>query len=128
MNLNGGVVLGDYVVGQKVNGTVIGLQKYGVFISLDKNTQGLVHISEITNGYVKDVTDFVSIGDVVKVKIISINDHDGKIALSLKDEKNLVKKSGRYGPNGRLLPEETKSGFSTLRDKLDDWIEQGKKW
>ena len=43
--------------GSIVTGKVTGIQPYGAFVALDENTQGLVHISEITHGYVKDIND-----------------------------------------------------------------------
>ena len=48
----------QYTTGVVVTGKVTGIQDYGAFVALDAETQGLVHISEITNGYVKDIHDF----------------------------------------------------------------------
>ena len=56
-----------YEVGDIVVGTVTGVQPYGAFIALDESTQGLVHISEITYGFVKNVADFLAVGDEVRV-------------------------------------------------------------
>ncbi|MER2113072.1 MAG: S1 RNA-binding domain-containing protein, partial [Solibacillus isronensis] len=47
-------------VGDVLTGKVTGIQPYGAFVALDEYTQGLVHISEITYGFVKDVSDFLS--------------------------------------------------------------------
>ena len=51
-----------YKVGDVVTGKVTGIQPYGAFVSLDEHTQGLVHISEITYGYVKEVAEFLTVG------------------------------------------------------------------
>ena len=70
-------------VGSIVEGKVTGITKFGAFVSLGSNKSGLVHISEISNSYVNDVNDFLSIGQKVTVKIIGIDDN-GRINLSIK--------------------------------------------
>lgn len=47
-----------YEVGEELTGNVTGIQPYGAFVALDEETQGLVHISEITYGFVKDINEF----------------------------------------------------------------------
>ncbi|QZN93383.1 RNA-binding protein S1 [Limosilactobacillus panis] len=71
-------------VGAKVSGKVSGITNFGAFVDLDDNQTGLVHISQISDKYIKDVHDVLSIGDTVTVKVTRIGD-DGKIALSMKD-------------------------------------------
>lgn len=121
-----------YECGQTVEGTVTGLQRYGVFISLDDETQGLVHISEITNGFVKEISDFVQVGDVVKVRVISIDSIDGKIALTMRNDDPSTREMSRRSTRSvehqipKSLPIETASGFTPLREKLGEWIEQSK--
>lgn len=70
-------------VGAKVSGKVSGITSFGAFVDLDDNKTGLVHISQISDKYVKDVHDVLSVGDTVTVKVTRIGD-DGKIALSMK--------------------------------------------
>lgn len=74
-----------YQVGQIVEGTVNSIKPFGAFITLDDSTQGLVHISQVTHGFLKDINEAVSLGDKVKVKIVSIDTESGKISLSMKD-------------------------------------------
>lgn len=71
-------------VGAKVSGKVSGITNFGAFVDLDDNQTGLVHISQISNNYVKDIHSVLSVGDTVTVKVTRIGD-DGKIALSMKD-------------------------------------------
>lgn len=71
-------------VGSIVKGKVSGIQPYGAFIAIGEDRQGLIHISEITNGYVKDIHDYLEVGDEVSVKVIAIDEESGKISLSLK--------------------------------------------
>lgn len=69
-------------VGTVVEGKVTGITDFGAFVELDKQTKGMVHISEVAQGYVKNVNDVLKIGDVVKVKILSADKR--KISLSIK--------------------------------------------
>lgn len=70
-------------VGAKISGKVSGITNFGAFVDLDDNQTGLVHISQISDKYIKDVHDVLSVGDTVTVKVTRIGD-DGKIALSMK--------------------------------------------
>ena len=65
----------QYRIGQIVEGTITGIQPYGAFVSLDEETSGLIHISEISEGFVKDVNHFVHVHDRVKVKIIDFDNN-----------------------------------------------------
>ncbi len=69
-------------IGQIVEGKVTGLTSFGAFVSLPEGKSGMVHISEVSNEFVKEIKDHLTEGQVVKVKIIGIN--DGKISLSIK--------------------------------------------
>ncbi|RCW66929.1 S1 domain-containing post-transcriptional regulator GSP13 [Saliterribacillus persicus] len=110
-----------YSVGQVVEGKVTGVQTYGAFVALDEEVQGLVHISEITDGFVKDINDFVTSGDQVKVKIIEMDEISGKYSLSMKalNENAQSKKTEK-----KQVLQDEKDGFNTLKEKLGDWIKQ----
>ena len=73
-----------YQVGEVVSGKVTGVQPYGAFVALDEATQGLVHISEITYGYVKEVSEFLSVGQELEVKVLEVDEKAGKISLSIR--------------------------------------------
>lgn len=70
-------------IGQIVEGKVTGLTKFGAFVELQDNKVGMVHISEVSNQFVKEISDFLEKGQQVKVKVMKI-DEDGKISLSIK--------------------------------------------
>lgn len=70
-------------VGSIVEGQITGITKFGAFVALPENKTGLIHISEVSNAYVKDVHDFLKEHDKVKAKVVSI-DPKGKISLSIK--------------------------------------------
>ncbi len=80
-------------VGAKLQGKVSGITNFGAFIDLGAGKTGLVHISEVSNGYVKDIHDVLSVGDEVTVKVISVND-DGKIGLSIRKAQEQPVESG----------------------------------
>ena len=70
-------------VGDIVEGKVTDIMNYGAFVKLNDEKSGLVHISEVSKDYVEDIHTVLKSGDVVKVKVLSI-DEKGKIALSIK--------------------------------------------
>lgn len=70
-------------IGSIYDGIVTGLTKFGAFVKLDNGTTGMVHISEVASEYVNDITEHLSEGDKVKVKVLEINEK-GKASLSIK--------------------------------------------
>lgn len=77
-------------VGKVVEGTVTGITNFGAFVELPEGKSGLVHISEISDDYVKKVADYLKKDQKVKVKILSIS-KDGKISLSIRQAKPKTK-------------------------------------
>ena len=65
-------------VGAKLSGKVSGITDFGAFVDLGDKKTGLVHISEVSNTFVKDIHEVLSVGDEVTVKVLSVSD-DGKI-------------------------------------------------
>lgn len=70
-------------LGEIYDGKVTGITKFGAFVAIAKGRSGLVHISEIANTYVDDVSKHLEVGQEVKVKLLSIDD-SGRINLSIK--------------------------------------------
>ena len=70
-------------IGAILEGKVTGITNFGAFVELPDKTTGMVHISEVSSSFIKDIHEKLSEGDVVKVKVIDINEK-GKIALSIK--------------------------------------------
>jgi len=125
-------------VGSVVTGKITGIQPYGAFVALDENTQGLVHISEITHGYVKNINDHLKVGDQVNVKVLSIDKEAGKIGLSIRateaapveqeDQAKPKKQKKRLITNVSFPTEgELTEGFNTLKEKLQEWIDQSQR-
>ena len=69
--------------GKIVEGKVTGITKFGAFVDLGEGKTGMVHISEVAPTFVKEISDFLTQGQTVKVKILNIAP-DGKISLSVK--------------------------------------------
>lgn len=119
--------------GSILTGKVTGIQPYGAFVALDDQTQGLVHISEIKHGFVKDINDHLKVGDEVKVKVLSVDEESGKIGLSIRATEEAPAqtnkpKRARKRMAATILPkEEEQQGFNTLKEKLQEWIEQSQR-
>ncbi|PLR92676.1 S1 domain-containing post-transcriptional regulator GSP13 [Bacillus sp. T33-2] len=116
-------------VGSVLTGKVTGIQPYGAFVALDENTQGLVHISEITHGYVKDINDHLKVGDEVSVKVLSVDEAAGKIGLSIRATQEAPEvparpRKPRKKPAAAIQQDDSAQGFNTLKDKLQEWIDQ----
>lgn len=117
----------DYKIGDILTVTVSGIQPYGIFASLDEETQGLIHISEINHGYVSELNKIFELGEKLEVMILDIDEFDGRISLSLRTLQKTKhhpfsnrKKNPRYG-------KQTGIGFESLDKKLPGWINQALK-
>lgn len=83
-------IIREYKVGDIVLGTVTRILDFGAILDLGGGKDGLVHISELKNGYVKSVNEVLKMGDQVRVKVIRV-DEDGRVGLSIK---SLEEKAG----------------------------------
>ena len=84
-------------VGDIVEGKITGITNFGVFADIGEGVSGMVHISEISSNYVKDINEFLKVGDTAKMKVLSIGE-SGKISLSIKNAQEIkppVKKERR---------------------------------
>ena len=119
--------------GEIVEGKVTGLTKFGAFVSLPEEKVGMIHISEVSTTYVKDIGDFLEKGQAVKVKVLSI-DENGKISLSLKqvpENAEVVKKAaddsrdnGERRERKRSAPNVWQGQKSKFSDKQDLTFEE----
>ena len=117
----------NYKIGDIIKGKVTGIQKYGIFVQLDEESQGLVHISECQHGFVSELNEVVNIGDTIKVMVIDVDEYSHKISLSIRQlmaattppfPARIKRKAKRYLPN---------IGFKTLEQKMPKWIDEGLK-
>lgn len=75
----------DLKEGMILQGTVRNVIDFGAFVDIGVHQDGLVHISEMSNKFIKHPLEIVSVGDIVKVKIITVDANKNRIALSMKD-------------------------------------------
>lgn len=112
-----------YMVGKIVEGIVTGIKPYGAFVSIDNCHNGLIHISEISERFVRDVHTYVKVNEHVKVKILDIDEDGTHFKLSLKA---VEANKARFMRKRRLthdLPEMI-IGFESIREHLDAWVEE----
>ncbi len=84
-------------VGEEYEGEVVNIQSFGAFVKLTPNKDGLLHISRVANGRVAQVEDVLSEGDIVKVKIIEVDEKTGKISLDRLDKPEAPEGSSKGG-------------------------------
>ena len=110
----------EYQVGQLIIGKVYNVKPYALFMSFDDGVTGLLHISEISDSFVRDIEKYGSVGDEIKVKVLTIDKDNGFLRVSYKQ----VPPEEAYSShtNQRRLPTVTEEEFAPLRDKLDEWI------
>ena len=94
-----------------IKGEITAVKSYGAFVKIDKDYVGLIHISEFSNGFVRSIDDYVSVGDVIDLKVLDVEGHKAKLSF-----KALHKRKKRYDI---VL----QTGFSPLNEKLQEWIE-----
>lgn len=78
-------IVREFKVGEVVEGNIVRILDFGAIVDLGGGKDGMIHVSELREGFVKNVTDVVNMGDFVRAKIIKVD--DGKIGLSIKQLK-----------------------------------------
>ena len=107
----------DFIVGNIVKGEVTGIEPYGIFVKVDNKYNGLIHISEITNNFVKNISDYVNIGEFIYAKIIETDQENENLRLSIKGLNYKV-------DNKNQKVKESIRGFSPLQENLSKWTEE----
>ena len=107
----------DYIVGNIVKGEVTGIEPYGIFIKLNNKVNGLIHISEITNNFVKNINNYVTIGEEIYAKIIDVDIDNKNLRLSIKGLNYKV-------DNRNQKVKESVRGFSPLQENLSKWMDE----
>ena len=111
-----------YQVGQLVIGKVYNVKPYALFMSFDDGVTGLLHISEISDSFIRDIEKYGSVGDEIKVKVLSIDKDNGFLRVSYKQ----VPQEEMYSShtNQRKVPTTSEDEFLPLKEKLDSWIKE----
>ena len=111
--------MSKYEKGKIIKGIVSGIESYVAFITFDEYYTGLIHISEISHGFVKNITDYLNIGDTIYTEILEVDNEMNHLKLSIKN----IKYKPQYKKRTKKIIE-TKQGFKTLAYKLPKWIEK----
>ena len=109
--------MAEYRSGSIVKCQVTGIEKYGAFVNIDSNYTGLIHISEISQGFVKDINDYVKIGDTIYCQILEVDEDNLQLKLSIK---NINYKTLDKNKNIK----ESRRGFLPLKNNLPIWIKE----
>ncbi|MGI6264546.1 MAG: S1 RNA-binding domain-containing protein [Acutalibacteraceae bacterium] len=111
-------------VGSVFEGKVTGITKFGAFVELPDGRNGMVHISEVASTYVKEISDHVSVGQTVKVKVLNVGE-DGKVSLSMKKAQPPVRREPRpraeqaHRPGGfEWQPSSNSGSFEDMMSKF----------
>ncbi len=99
--------------GDIVKGRITSIKPYGAFVKVDDLIDGMIHISEISEGFVRSIEDYLTIGEIVTLEVIKVSD-DNKLSMSYKSQNS----SGRKKREVVNLV----YGFKPLADKLDEWV------
>ena len=103
-----------------VRGSITGIEKYGIFVNLDNYYSGLIHISEISKNFVRDVKDYVEIGETIYAKVIDVDEESNQVKLSIKDIDYRVDNDKRE----KSCIKEVGSGFNALKQHREVWIRE----
>lgn len=121
--------MSNYRIGMQVHGQVTGIQPYGAFVTLDSDHQGLIHISECHEGYVKTISDYLKVGQVVDVVILDIDEYTGKISLSLRCVESRPQQTTNdleiyktFHHKHFWTNRHVHAGFDPIAKNLDGWI------
>lgn len=106
--------MAEYKAGSIVKGQVTGIEKYGAFVNIDGEYTGLIHISEVSNDFVKDIHDFLEIGEIIYCQILEVSEEEEKLKLSIKNI--------NYKSNTKSKVKESRLGFLPLKNHLNKWI------
>lgn len=110
-------------IGDIVEGKVTGITKFGAFIRLPDGTTGLVHISEVSGEYVRDINQHLNEQQMVKVKILSM-DSNGKVSLSIRrvQESEKPNEPAKTSHKGKVDKDRASKAPLTFEEKLAKFI------
>ncbi len=106
-------------IGSEIEGKVTGVAKFGAFVELPEGKMGLVHISQIADAYVTDVSKHIKVGDIVKVKVLG-SAKEGKYDLSIKQ----VGKPSWQQTRKKPRDDKEKPVPGTFEDKITQFLKQ----
>lgn len=118
-------------IGSILEGKITAITNFGAFVSLGDNKNGMIHISEISDSFVRDIKNFVTVGLFVKVMVIGI-DENNKIALSLKratakDSENNYDNKTQEKKQEKIIEINDKTAFEIINPPSEDFASSSRK-
>lgn len=107
-------------VGKILEGKITGITNFGAFVQLEGGKTGLVHISEVSLTYVKDIKEHLKENDVVKVKVLSVDDN-GKVSLSIK---KALEEEQKKQSKGSKIPAQVSFGTENTDLSFEEKMKQ----
>lgn len=109
--------MSKYKIGDTVKGKVTGIEKYGIFLLIDDGYTGLIHISEISEKFVRNVFDYVQLNEEIISKIIDVDEENKRLKLTIKNLDYRIEDTKEKNDE---------NGFFLLKNKLPEWISEYK--
>ncbi len=103
----------DLTPGKIIKGTVSGMETYGIFVNFENTYSGMIHISEVSDKFVKDLNEYAKIGEVIPCKILNVDHKNKKLKLSIKNMDFTLRKENKLHQN-----------FESLKKMLPIWINE----
>lgn len=111
-----GVYMSEIKVNKIVVGEITGFTKYGIFVKINDNYTGMVHISEISDNFVEDIEKLFVIGESLDCRVMEIDEEKKQLKLTIKEFNKRNKRNKTLKEEGR--------GFAPLQEKLDEWVKE----
>lgn len=112
----------DFKVGDILIGKVNQVRPYALFLTFENGKNGLLHISELSDNYIRDIEKYGSVGDEIKVKVLSIDPNNGFLRVSYKAIPD-SEKYNSHDESAHHFAQFDEADFRDLEAKLPDWIE-----
>ncbi|KAG4194616.1 hypothetical protein ERO13_A06G064700v2 [Gossypium hirsutum] len=110
----------ELIPGAMFTGKVRSIQPFGAFVDFGAFTDGLVHVSRLSNSFVKDVASVVSVGQEVQVRLVEVNTENGRISLSMRENDDASKRQPRKdGPASTDKARPSRKNASKSSSKKD---------
>lgn len=113
----------NYEIGQLIVGKIESVKPYALFLVFEDGAKALLHISEISDSYIRDIEKYGTVGDELKVKVLNIDSHNGFMRVSLKQVPEEEKYS-THSNDKRRVPEVDQANFKDLEERLPEWINE----
>ena len=109
----------NFTSGEILEGKVSAITKFGAFVSLPEGKSGMVHISEVANTYVKDISEHLQVGQEVKVVVLNV-DEKGKLSLSIKKAQEKKREEPKKEESAKSFEDMLSKFMSDSSKKISD--------